>query len=221
MAPAVLGGSALSQPSTHFTWEEFRSKDGAALPEELRTNVIRLCQNLEVLREALGGRPIEIVSGYRSPAHNAAVNGAKSSQHMQATAADIAVAGLTDLEVYCTAKRLILEGAMHDGGLGWYANGRTIHYDVRPNRSWYGGMQNEIPLPNCAGVSEPIVPPVEEEEEEMRYVAANVDGRYMRVITNGPQARWVTIAEEDAYWISKLGEPEAVDAAVIKALLGR
>jgi hypothetical protein len=43
----------------------------------------------------------------------------------------------------------------------------------------------------------------------------------MRVITNGPQARWVTIAEEDAYWISKLGEPEAVDAAVIKALLGR
>ncbi|MEX1254208.1 MAG: D-Ala-D-Ala carboxypeptidase family metallohydrolase [Dehalococcoidia bacterium] len=208
----------MNQPSANFTWEEFQSKDGAPLPEALRPNIVLLCKNLEVLRRALGDRPIQIVSGHRSPARNEAAGGVKDSQHVQAKAADIAVAGLTKLEIYCTVRRLIVEGAMHDGGLGWYDDRPTVHYDVRPGRVWYGGINNDVPLPDCGGAATLAPPP---EEEDMRYLAATVDGQYMRVITNGPQARWVTNPDEDAYWVSKLGDPEAVEPGVVKALLGR
>ena len=45
---------------------------------------------LDPLREAYG-KPIFVNSGYRSPALNTAINGAKKSQHMQGLAADITV----------------------------------------------------------------------------------------------------------------------------------
>jgi zinc D-Ala-D-Ala carboxypeptidase len=48
----------------------------------------RLLSSLEVLRASVH-RPIQIVSGYRCPVHNAEVGGAANSQHMYAAAADI------------------------------------------------------------------------------------------------------------------------------------
>jgi uncharacterized protein YcbK (DUF882 family) len=46
-------------------------------------------QRLETVRALAGGHPIRIVSGYRCPPHNKAVGGAKNSQHMYGSAADI------------------------------------------------------------------------------------------------------------------------------------
>lgn len=47
-----------------------------------------LLARLDVLADRLG-EPIPILSGYRDPAHNAAIGGARTSMHMFAAAADI------------------------------------------------------------------------------------------------------------------------------------
>ena len=49
---------------------------------------------LDPLRERYG-KPIYVNSGYRSPALNKAINGAKTSQHMKGLAADITAGSTT------------------------------------------------------------------------------------------------------------------------------
>ena len=80
----------------HFKLSEFTRSATAvarkidnAPSQEVISNLKALCQNvLEPLR-AFAGQPIIIGSGYRSPALNKAVGGAKNSQHMTGEAADI------------------------------------------------------------------------------------------------------------------------------------
>ena len=74
--------------SPHFTRKECGSKDGTAIPESLRTEAQRQAFHLEDYRHRRGDRPIGILSFYRSPPHNAAVNGASNSQHLKARAVD-------------------------------------------------------------------------------------------------------------------------------------
>jgi len=120
----------------NFSLSEFKCKDGTHVPEELMDNVKLLAENLQVLREELG-RPIRIISGYRSPKYNRRIGGAKRSQHMTAKAADIKVSGMTPAEVKAVIVRLIKEGKMHSGGIGLYTT--FTHYDVRGrNARWYG-----------------------------------------------------------------------------------
>jgi zinc D-Ala-D-Ala carboxypeptidase len=58
-------------------------------PQEVIENLRALCENvLQPLRDALGSA-VSINSGYRCPSLNAAINGAKNSQHMTGQAADI------------------------------------------------------------------------------------------------------------------------------------
>ena len=60
----------------HFAVAEFRCHDGTRYPSEfIDSRLHPLCAMLEVLRSELGDRPITILSGYRSPAHNVAVGG--------------------------------------------------------------------------------------------------------------------------------------------------
>lgn len=62
----------------------------------IKQNLERLVANvLDPLREAWG-RPIVVTSGYRSPALNAAVGGAKGSHHMYGMAADITTGNVVD-----------------------------------------------------------------------------------------------------------------------------
>lgn len=117
----------------HFALAEFISRDGAPVPAELMDNVRELAEQLEVLRAAIG-KPIRIVSGYRSPAHNAKVGGAKSSQHMLAKAADIRVLGMVPAQVKAAILRLIKAGKMRDGGIGIYPT--WVHYDTGKPRRW-------------------------------------------------------------------------------------
>src|SRR5262245_17238406 len=90
------------QLTPHFSLEEMTYSQTAArqginntptpeIVEQLR----KTCQMLEIVRSALGDRPIFISSGYRSPAVNAAVGGSSTSQHMTGQAADFTVSGLT------------------------------------------------------------------------------------------------------------------------------
>ncbi|CAB5212891.1 Peptidase M15A, C-terminal [uncultured Caudovirales phage] len=63
-------------------------------------NLTRLCVNvLEPIR-AHFKRPIKIMSGYRCPALNDAVEGAKTSQHLSGEAADIEVQGVDNADVW-------------------------------------------------------------------------------------------------------------------------
>ena len=82
------------QLSAHFTLERLTHSETALRrgidntpPTELLQNLSALALGLEEVQRLLG-HPIEISSGYRCPALNAAVGGSTASQHVQGLAAD-------------------------------------------------------------------------------------------------------------------------------------
>ena len=99
------------------------------IPTELLVYSKQLLENLQVLRDHLG-KPITIISGYRSPSRNNAVNGKAKSLHLWAAAADIQVKDVAPAIVYKTICDLIKSGKMYNGGVGQYGN-KFVHYDVR------------------------------------------------------------------------------------------
>ena len=117
--------------SPNFTVYEFRCRDGS--------DVVMIDESLVMLLQCIRehfGKPITITSGYRTAAHNAAVGGAKSSQHLLGRAADIQVAGVSVEDVAAYAERL-LPGW---GGVGRYPvkAGRAkgwVHVDTRAKKS--------------------------------------------------------------------------------------
>ena len=114
----------------HFTSTEFGCKDGTAYPPAWITSRLRpLCVALEVLRGAIG-KPITILSGFRTEAYNRRIGGARASQHVEGRAADIVVPGLTAAKVHAVVLALHAEGKIAIGGLGAYPN--FTHVDVRP-----------------------------------------------------------------------------------------
>jgi len=120
----------------HFSSVEFACHDGIAYPPEWITDrLFPLCQALEAIRAACGDRPVTIISGYRTPEHNAAVGGASKSQHMEGRAADIAVEGMAPSDVHAATLDLFNAGKISIGGLGVYP--AWVHVDVRP---WIGHL---------------------------------------------------------------------------------
>ena len=126
-------GSRRLAPS--FTVREFRCRDGS--------DTIMVDQALPVLLQAIRehfGRAVVITSGYRTAAHNAAVGGSKSSQHLLGRAADIQVADTPVEDVAAYAESLMPTW----GGVGRYPvkAGRTkgwVHVDTRDNKSRWTG----------------------------------------------------------------------------------
>jgi hypothetical protein len=120
------------QLSKNFNIADFKCKDGTTVPDALYANVFELAQNLQVLSDALG-KPINVISGYRSPDYNKKVGGAKNSQHLYARAGDIKVNGISPSIVADTIESLIKAGKMKQGGLGRYPT--STHYDVRRKKA--------------------------------------------------------------------------------------
>lgn len=116
----------------NFTRREFKSKDGAQMPEDVLCNIKELASNLQVLRDFLS-EPIRINSAYRSPAHNKAIGGVKNSQHILGRAADIKVKDIETKDLYLIIESLIIDGKMKDGGLGLYDT--FVHYDIRGSKA--------------------------------------------------------------------------------------
>lgn len=93
------------QLTKNFYLDEFTRSQFAARYEitntviegsDIHQNIQALCESqLQPMRNELG--PIYISSGYRSPALNQKVGGAKKSAHMLGLAADIHVAGYSPL----------------------------------------------------------------------------------------------------------------------------
>ena len=79
----------------HFTFEEMTHSQTAArlgirnLPSNESLHRLKItCQKLEIVR-GIVGKPIIVLSGFRSKELNFAVGGSKNSQHMVGEAADI------------------------------------------------------------------------------------------------------------------------------------
>ena len=114
-----------------FKVRELRCRDGTdtVMVDEALTVV------LQCIREHFE-KAVTITSGYRTAAHNAAVGGAKSSQHLLGRAADIRVEGVSVEDVATYAESLMPDW----GGVGRYPvkAGRAtgwVHVDTRANKS--------------------------------------------------------------------------------------
>lgn len=122
--------------TTHFYWSEAMCSDGTEVPSYLKSNAVRLANNLETLRFAVGGLPIRINSWYRTKEYNASLEkSSPNSQHLVAKAADIWIKGMKPITLYTLIEVLIRLRKMEDGGLGIYNT--FVHYDVGPvGRRW-------------------------------------------------------------------------------------
>ena len=97
---------------------------------------LRLLDRLHGLRRAMrSSAPFEVISGYRSPATNAALRRksravAKNSYHMRGMAIDVRLPGrgVTQLRLAALRQRA--------GGVGYYPGSGFIHLDVGPLRRW-------------------------------------------------------------------------------------
>ncbi len=92
--------------SPHFTLEELTRSEVAARngwdntpKQEEIANLQRLAYLLEKVKEAVGGKPVMINSGFRSKQVNDSVGSKDSSQHRIGCAADIRVPGMTPKQV--------------------------------------------------------------------------------------------------------------------------
>ena len=87
----------------HFTLEELtttshREFDNTPDQDQIN-NLVRVAGLLEQVKELLGGKPIMVNSGFRSPQVNASVGSKPTSQHCLGCAADIRVPGMTPDQV--------------------------------------------------------------------------------------------------------------------------
>ena len=118
-----------------FKVRELRCRDG--------TDTVMVDEALVLLLQCIRehfGKAVVITSGYRTAAHNAAVGGAKSSQHLLGRAADIWVQGVSVEDVAAYAERLMPDW----GGVGRYPvkAGRAtgwVHVDTRADKARWRG----------------------------------------------------------------------------------
>lgn len=120
--------------SPNFTLSEFAVSEYATrkgitfeVPPQFVTHVEELCETvLEPLRAALG-RPIVVLSGYRPSWLNTAVGGSRTSDHLEARAADIVVPGVRPIDVCTKADDLELpyKQVIHEFG-------RWTHISIPP-----------------------------------------------------------------------------------------
>lgn len=152
---AAAGGRSLAFTNTH-TGESLEAtywEAGRYVPDALDAlnHLMRDHRNGEIhpiapalfdlvyqLRGRLDSRaPVQVISGYRSPATNAALHArsegvASHSLHMLGEATDLRIAGV-DL-----ARLRDAAWSLQSGGVGFYPQSQFVHVDVGRVRSWKG-----------------------------------------------------------------------------------
>lgn len=111
-------------PYQFFSPDEIRSKDGPLFTTD------RAMWMLVQLRHLWGG-PLVVLSGYRTPEHNAAVGGAPNSYHMAGRAFDLQCSGPYQASLAACA---VFVGFR---GIGTYKT--FLHFDNRPDLTFWQG----------------------------------------------------------------------------------
>ena len=121
--------------TNNFSKSEFDCKSGEEMPLEVLENVKLLAIQLQKIRDYVG-KPIRINSAYRSEAHNEAIGGVKTSQHILGKAADITIDTFTPDEVVSIIENMLTNemlGGFYIGGLGSYNT--FTHIDIRDKKA--------------------------------------------------------------------------------------
>ena len=115
----------------YFERREFACKCGkcGGFPVEPSWDLLKI---LDKIREHFGA-PVHVNSGVRCKNHNTACGGAKSSQHLYGTAADIKVTGVPPAKVAEYAETML----PNNGGIGIYKT--FTHVDVRSIKARWNG----------------------------------------------------------------------------------
>lgn len=98
--------------------------------------------NLEGVSQQVGYQ-LQVTSGYRSPAYNQSVGGAKSSQHMQGNAVDIIQTGLTTQQ-----RKDFIQAAIDNGFTAIGVYNTFTHIDIRGSKVAWGSNGSRTTLPN-------------------------------------------------------------------------
>jgi uncharacterized protein YcbK (DUF882 family) len=130
-----------AQNIKHFSADEFtsyfnRTRNGTrnSYPAQAKWSAILPTLRIVDKLRAHFGRPIVLLSSYRSPAYNKAISGASRSFHCDFIALDIAVAGKSPKQVIDVLRAWRKEGRF-TGGLGLYDT--FVHIDTRGyNANW-------------------------------------------------------------------------------------
>jgi len=96
---------------------------------------LRLIELLGFVQERFHPRSMTLMSGYRSPEHNAGIRAAgaqaaKASLHTEGLAADVKFSGVNLRDVWVQLREL------ETGGAGYYRSGSFLHIDTGPARFW-------------------------------------------------------------------------------------
>ena len=97
---------SMTRDSTRQLSPSFRVREFACKGSDVVLIDDELVVLLQCIREHFG-KPVHITSGYRTAAHNAAVGGSKSSQHLLGRAADFYVEGVPVATVAAYAETLL------------------------------------------------------------------------------------------------------------------
>lgn len=96
---------------------------------------LRLVELLGFVQDHFHPSAMTLVSGYRSPQHNAGIRAAgaqaaKASLHTEGLAADVKLSGINLSELWLQLRELRV------GGVGYYRSGAFLHIDTGPPRFW-------------------------------------------------------------------------------------
>lgn len=111
------------------------------LPDQYVDAMVRVLRVADRLREEYGG-PVRVGNGYRPPAYNREVGGARNSAHLRGAALDLDPLAGDRKRFQRLAARMWLDAPDEIAGLGVYSGGR-VHLDVPHDggagRRYWGG----------------------------------------------------------------------------------
>lgn len=114
----------------NFKYGEFwsNSKSGIRIepPKEYFNSIKLIAEELQIVRDLIG-KPIIVISGYRTPEWNKICGGANESYHMKGMAADTRASGMNIIKYAL----YVLRFTTKFNGIGIYRDQNFVHADLR------------------------------------------------------------------------------------------
>ena len=182
--------------SKNFKVSEFKCNDGSDTVL-ISDKLVGLLQNIRNHFSAA----VTINSAYRTESYNKKIGGAIKSQHVNGTAADIVVKGVTPLEVAQYVEHIMPDS----GGIGVYQS--FTHVDVRTSRSrWDNRSGSEVVVSGWPGYQEDTMSETDKAVQwvqDVGIMAGNSSGDMM--LDDKPTRRQLAIMlYRFAKWLGKI-----------------